>query len=169
MARCFVALACALLLFAPHTTFAGVEEDETLLDAADDGLVQEAEDALNDGADANAADEGRMTPLHYAAKSGHAGVALLLLRHGGNCTLRNDEARRPVEMAAAGPTRRLLAMGPSIPRGAEGDSDWFLAARELAVQAAVTRKKRAAAAGRKDCDMLTLCRAAATWRSWRPR
>ncbi len=50
------------------------------------GLADGVELAVEHGADVNAADDAGMTPLHYAARYGHRGIADYLGEHGATAT-----------------------------------------------------------------------------------
>ena len=56
---------------------------------------------LDAGADANAVEHGGFTPLHQAAETGDLALIRLLLERGARKDVRDDEGRRPRDLAAA--------------------------------------------------------------------
>jgi ankyrin repeat protein len=64
--------------------------NEELLKAAADDDAAKVKELLEKGADANARDRDGLTPLHYAAKHGHADVVKLLIEKGANVNIRSE-------------------------------------------------------------------------------
>lgn len=60
------------------------EANLKLFDAARDGNLDRAKEALNAGADPAARDMWRNTPLHWAAENGRRDVARLLIEKGAD-------------------------------------------------------------------------------------
>ena len=60
------------------------EADRALLDAAEKGNIEAVKQHLAAGADVNAKDQRRWTPLHHAAYEGHKQVAELLIAAGAD-------------------------------------------------------------------------------------
>lgn len=72
----------------------------------------------------NATDKWGFTPLHEAAQKGRTQLCALLLAHGADPFLKNQEGQSPVDLASADDVRCLLqdAMAsqqvvPSVPSG----------------------------------------------------
>ena len=68
-------------------------EKEKLHFAAADDDLEEVKRLVEEGFDVNAFDEGlSLTPLHYAVRGGHLGVAQYLLSAGANINAHDEEA-----------------------------------------------------------------------------
>jgi ankyrin repeat protein len=76
------------------------EADKKLLNAAKEGKLQEAKDALNDGANVIAADKHGGTPLHGAIVMGHKEVADMLIEKGADMNAKDKNGRTPLQYAA---------------------------------------------------------------------
>ena len=73
---------------------------QTLFDAARDGNPVLVDFLLSEGADVNAADPEKLTPLHLAAFGGHAKVVRQLLAAGANIGARDMYGFTPLHAAA---------------------------------------------------------------------
>ena len=73
---------------------------QTLFDAARSGEVALANTLISQGADVNAADEEKITPLHVAAFGGHAEVVGVLLAAGADTGARDMYGFTPLHAAA---------------------------------------------------------------------
>ncbi|MEP6672163.1 MAG: ankyrin repeat domain-containing protein, partial [Chthoniobacter sp.] len=86
--------AMSLAILAPRAFSAGQEElNRQIMLAADKGNLRSVEAALAAGADPNARVPGTWlneTPLHQAVSNGHREIAELLLEHGANPYLEDD-------------------------------------------------------------------------------
>ena len=56
----------------------------------------------------NATDKWGFTPLHEAAQKGRTQLCALLLAHGADPTLKNQEGQNPLELASADDVKCLL-------------------------------------------------------------
>ena len=56
---------------------------------------------LTHGANANACDKWNYTPLHEAAAKGKLDVCVVLLQHGADIHIRNDDNKTAVDLADA--------------------------------------------------------------------
>jgi ankyrin repeat protein len=65
---------------------------------------------LEAGADPNAQRQGGFTPLHEAVLTGNAKLARLLLAHGANPHLSDDEGDSPLQLAHTGLHPELIAL-----------------------------------------------------------
>ncbi|MDP6680000.1 MAG: ankyrin repeat domain-containing protein, partial [Verrucomicrobiota bacterium] len=65
------------------------------------GNIDDAKQAIADGADVNAMGFG-MTPLHHAAMYGHKEIAELLIANGADVNAKNKQAATPLHLAALG-------------------------------------------------------------------
>jgi len=74
--------------------------DISIHEAAWDGNIEAAKQAIADGEDVNAKDEERMTPLHWAASFGQKEVAELLIAEGADVDAKNEEEWTPLYVAA---------------------------------------------------------------------
>ena len=81
--------------------------------------------AIAAGADVNAVDEHRKTPLHHAAKRGNEQCVLALIRGGANVHAKDGEGHTPLHYAAGeGATEcvsALLAADADVNSNAFGD------------------------------------------------
>ncbi|TAL31389.1 MAG: ankyrin repeat domain-containing protein [Alphaproteobacteria bacterium] len=75
------------------------ELDGPLFEAAENGEVFRAQQLLAAGANPNARDGGRMTPLHAAAVHGHLDIFRLLLANGADITATTVRGRTPLQLA----------------------------------------------------------------------
>ena len=76
------------------------ELNNGLLDASQEGNLEQAKSLLDRGANVNAEDVYKWTPLHNAAWNGHTEVVKLLLDRGANVNAENDVKRLPLYKAA---------------------------------------------------------------------
>jgi ankyrin repeat protein len=77
------------------------EATEQLFNAAKSGMISDARECIEAGADARAQDEWGMTALHLTAENGHTGVARLLLERGhADQSAPNREGDTPLHLAA---------------------------------------------------------------------
>jgi ankyrin repeat protein len=65
---------------------------------------------LAQGADPNRQQEGGWTPLHAAAQSGDPELVTLLLTHGAQPEIANDEGKTAADLAAAKEHIAVLAL-----------------------------------------------------------
>src|SRR5438105_1160804 len=72
-----------------------------LMEAAERGGIKDVKAALFDGADVNAHDRYRRTPLMYAASEGHLEVVRILLTRHANARLKSFDRYTALIMAAA--------------------------------------------------------------------
>ena len=56
----------------------------------------------------NATDKWGFTPLHEAAQKGRTQLCALLLAHGADPTLKNQEGQTPLDLASADDVKCLL-------------------------------------------------------------
>ena len=82
--------------------------DEMLLQAAGDGNVTSAEWALLGGADPNARDGQRMTPLHFAAAKGHLNLFRHLLENGADIAATTRAGLTPLDLAAQNKRQNII-------------------------------------------------------------
>ena len=75
------------------------EVDRALLDAASEGNIEAAKQAIADGADVNGKAGGELTPLHYAALDGYKEVAELLIDKGADVNMKNIVGYTPLDWA----------------------------------------------------------------------
>jgi ankyrin repeat protein len=83
-----------------HTEGAMRMPDKELFDAAREGRLAGAREALRRGADVIAYDEDHETPLHWAAKNGHVEVVRLLLKEGADHAAIDNNDHTPLYRAA---------------------------------------------------------------------
>ena len=78
------------------------------------------------GADINATDPDGFTPLHLAARSGHANVVAVLLAKGADVNATDHIGETPLHLAANEGRQeiaeKLLAAGADV--NAKGDNGW---------------------------------------------
>ena len=70
-----------------------------LCQAASEGRVDDLRRLIDNGANPNAADYDRRTPLHLAAASGHLETIQYLLGKGANATAQDRWGNRPIDDA----------------------------------------------------------------------
>jgi len=76
--------------------------DANIVDYASDGDLSLVEKALDNGEEVNCtADEGGLTPLHYACDRGHVDVVKLLLARGANITALDEGRQTPLHYAVS--------------------------------------------------------------------
>jgi ankyrin repeat protein len=106
--------------------------ERALLEAADNGDLEDVRELLDDGADANATIDGDGTALIVAAREGHAGVVRLLLDRGANPNLGVAGDGAPVIMAAREGhgeiVQLLLDRGADVDLVVEGDENALIQA-----------------------------------------
>ncbi len=92
-------------LLAQGADINAIAENPTLIQAvhaaAANGNLNILRHLLERGANANAQQQNRLTPLHTAADSNHAAMAQLLLKYGADPTLANDSGQTPADIAKA--------------------------------------------------------------------
>ncbi|MDA7680103.1 ankyrin repeat domain-containing protein [bacterium] len=78
------------------------EADRALLDAAENGNIEDVKQHLAAGADVNAKDDAFSgeTPLHWAAENGHKEIAELLIAKGADVNAKSDGNWTPLHDAA---------------------------------------------------------------------
>jgi uncharacterized protein len=103
MKRLFTVMAVALML--PAVALAGPNED--LLMAAEKGKTKRILEALENGADVNAADPRGWTPLMKAVTHNHSEAVNLLIERGANVNARE----------------KILGLMPLMMSGTEGGAD----------------------------------------------
>jgi len=97
-------LLCYLLL----TTIAAVvlvgcgpsASERALLNAAESGNIESVKQQLAAGTNANAKDENRWTPLHWAAENGHKEIVELLIAKGADVNAKGMHGGTPLHYAA---------------------------------------------------------------------
>ena len=70
-----------------------------LLDAASEGNIEAAKQAIADGEDVNVTAGGGMNSLHYAALDGHKEIAELLIAKGTDINKKNIAGSTPLDWA----------------------------------------------------------------------
>jgi len=93
-----------------------LDKGAALLDAAKNGRLDQAREALEEGADVNFADDNSWTALHEAARKGSAEVVSLLLEAGADPRSRNARSESALDLArefhgGAGRLLELLGRG----------------------------------------------------------
>lgn len=81
-----------------------------LFQAARSGSVSQAQAALDAGADPNAKDDWRRTPLHMAAAYGRASVARLLIEKGADINAADAWGKTPLMVAAKNRYAEIVEM-----------------------------------------------------------
>ena len=78
------------------------EADRALLDAAENGNIEDVKQHLAAGADVNAKDDAFSgeTPLHWAAENGHKEIAEILIAKGADVNAKSDGNWTPLHDAA---------------------------------------------------------------------
>lgn len=94
------------------------------------GRVEAVEQFIRDGADINATDKQRMTPLHHAIGFGHYDVVKALLAHRPNLELRNVYDGTALDQALWSAIHDPKPDHPAIietliAAGARGSAEWF--------------------------------------------
>lgn len=93
--KAFHSLASFLFLVLPFTfgtQISAISPSDYLLFSTERGYVQHTKKALQNGANVNAKDYFRRTPLMYASGSGSVEIVQLLLQHGASVGI-NDRDR----------------------------------------------------------------------------
>ena len=70
------------------------------MDLSDDDRINAVQFLLKHGAHVNAGDYNLMTPLHFATTSGCHEVARILLEHGADAGLQNDDGQVPLHLVS---------------------------------------------------------------------
>jgi len=83
-----------------HINFGGMSADAQLMLAAAGGRLEDVEELLAAGADANRQTSSGATPLYIAVRQGHAEVAELLLRYGACADSAMQDGSAPLFIAA---------------------------------------------------------------------
>jgi len=114
-----------LLLLLPcflATSFGGFRDTEPppdppfirdFFEAAEEGTATDLQTFLDQGADVNARNRYKKTPLHYAACNPDAAVLKLLIENGADVNAEDDEGRTPLDLAGYNDEKRdvLLEAG----------------------------------------------------------
>ena len=74
-------------------------EKTALIYCAEYGYLQICNYLLQNGAQCDAKDKGKWTPLHYAAKEGHFDVCAVLLQNGASVSEMNEANLTPLHIA----------------------------------------------------------------------
>lgn len=92
--------------------------NERLMEASDRGDVRTVNRLIANGADVNARDYAKWTPLHEAAGNGHEGVVKALVKRGANIHAKNNAGLTALHLGAGngheGVVKTLVAMGHVI-------------------------------------------------------
>ncbi|XP_031562391.1 oxysterol-binding protein-related protein 1-like [Actinia tenebrosa] len=88
--------------------------EKQLLTAAKEGNTAELKKLVSspDPPDINCKDILGNTPLHCAAYSGHKEIAVMLLQHGANTSMRNKSGQTPLELTKDLKMKKLLDVQP---------------------------------------------------------
>ncbi len=78
------------------------EADRALLKAATEGNIEGTKQLIADGADVNAVNTIRKTPLHRATERGHKETIELLIAKGANVNAKNNGGGTPLDWAVSG-------------------------------------------------------------------
>jgi hypothetical protein len=99
------------------------EAEDKLFQAAIYGKLQEVKEALDDGANVDAAGENGQTPLHWAAMTGHKEIVdmLIEIERGANVDAANKDGRTPL-YEADGEGAQGDIVGMLIEEGANVDA-----------------------------------------------
>ena len=76
--------------------------ERALLNAAESGNIESVKQQLAAGTNANAKDENRWIPLHYAAKYGRKETIELLIAKGADMNANSDDYGTPLNWAING-------------------------------------------------------------------
>ena len=93
------------------------ETDHALLDAAEKGNIEAVKQAIADGADVDAKDSDRWTPLHNAALKGHKEIVELLIAKCADLNAKGRSGWTPLHFAANGGDREVAKL--LIAKGAD--------------------------------------------------
>ena len=74
-------------------------KDESLIEAAKRGDLDEVKRLIENGADVNIKDNDGDTPLHYAASGGHLDVVKFLVENGADVNAKDKYGRTPLDVA----------------------------------------------------------------------
>ena len=74
--------------------------DQPLIQASKDGDVSQVGDLLDNGANVNAVDNEKKTPLHWASLKGHEAVAALLVKNGADVNAVDNNKNTPLHYAS---------------------------------------------------------------------
>ena len=77
-----------------------VELTQALFTAVTNRLIDEAENLIAQGAEANGVDAYGSTPLHIAVAAGHVDIVKLLITHGARLDIKDNTGRTPLHYAA---------------------------------------------------------------------
>lgn len=106
--------------------------DVAIVEAAQEGDVDEVSELLVDGADVNAVVRGDGTPLLVAARRGHRRLVRLLLDRGADANIGVEGDGNPLIMAAREGLGDIVAMlldrGADVNAGVEGDGNALIMA-----------------------------------------
>lgn len=98
--RTLLSMAAALILVSTSVVAVAADTNRLLLDAARDGLVEDAKRLIESGANVNARDSAGRTPLMFAANAGDTKLARLLLEKGADPNTRCDDGSTPLMKAS---------------------------------------------------------------------
>lgn len=87
-----------------------IEVNKALFKAVESGNIEEVKEFIREGADVNATDRARWTPLHFASARGYEGIVDLLIEKGAKVDAKDTSGWTPLWLASNHRNQRMMQL-----------------------------------------------------------